>query len=149
MFRGRYEHNVDAKGRLALPAAFKKVLATQQEDQLVVTTHICSPCLVAYPLVEWRAFEARFAELPQFDETVMLMRRLYVGSAMDCGLDKTGRLLLPPVLREHAAIEREATWVGGMKTMEIWNPAAWKADVEAKRPTVGPDVLAKLGALGI
>ncbi|CAN0551606.1 unnamed protein product, partial [Laminaria digitata] len=50
MFRGRYEHNVDPKGRLALPAAFKKVLAGQDEGQLVVTTHICSPCLVAYPL---------------------------------------------------------------------------------------------------
>ncbi len=149
MFRGRYEHNVDPKGRLALPAAFKKVLAGQDEGQLVVTTHICSPCLVAYPLAEWKAFEARFAALPQFDENVMTMRRLYVGSAMDCGLDKNGRLLLPPVLRAHAGIEREAMWVGAMNTMEIWTPQTWQAQVEAQRPAVGPQLLAKLSELGI
>lgn len=149
MFRGRYEHNVDAKGRLALPAAFKKVLAAQDEAQLVVTTHLSSPCLVAYPLEEWRAFEARFEKLPQFDPSVMLMRRLYVGSAMDCTLDRLGRLVLPPVLRSHASIEREVFWVGAMKTMEIWTPAAWAEQVEAQRPAVGPDVLAKLSDLGI
>lgn len=149
MFRGQYEHNVDAKGRLALPAAFKKVLAAQEETQLVVTRHLSSPCLVAYPLEEWRRFEAKFADLPQMDPHVMLMRRLYVGSAMDCSLDRLGRLVLPPNLREHASIDREAFWVGAMKTMEIWSPSNWQAEVEAQRTAVGPETLAKLAELGI
>jgi len=150
MFRGRYEHNVDAKGRLALPAAFKKVLAAQEaEGQLVVTKHLSSPCLVAYPLAEWRAFEARLAEQPQFNPTIMLMRRLYVGGAMDCPLDKLGRLVVPTPLREEAGIEREVFWVGQIKTMEIWTPEAWREHVDAQRPKVGPELLAQLGELGI
>lgn len=149
MFRGRYEHSVDAKGRLALPSAFKKVLAAQGTDHLVVTTHVSSPCLVAYPPDEWKAFEERLAALPQFDPSVMLMRRLYVGSAMDCAVDKQGRVLVPPVLREYAGLDKDAYWVGGMKTMEIWSKANWQAEVEARRPDVGPDVLQKLGELGI
>lgn len=149
MFRGRYEHSLDAKGRLALPAAFKKLLAARGEEQLVVTAHISSPCLVAYPEAEWREFEARLAKLPQFEPSVMLMRRLYVGSAMDCPLDKQGRVLVPPVLREPAGITKEAFWVGAMNTMEIWAPDAWSKQVVDARADVGPEVLAKLGELGL
>lgn len=149
MFRGRYEHSLDAKGRLALPAAFKKVLAGAGEEQLVVTTHISSRCLVAYPLSEWRAFETKFDALPQFEPSVMTMRRLYFGHAMDCPIDRTGRVLVPATLREYARIEREAFWVGGMRTMEIWSPDAWRAEVEPQREAVGPEVLAKLGELGL
>lgn len=149
MFRGRYEHNLDPKGRLALPAAFKKVLAERSDEQLVVTTHISSRCLVAYPPAEWEAFEAKLAALPQFEPSVMALRRLYVGGAMDCAIDKQGRVLIPPVLREYAGLDKEAYWVGGMRTMEIWSKEAWQRDVESKRQAVGEDVLAKLGELGI
>lgn len=149
MFRGRYEHQLDPKGRLALPAAFRRVLAEAHEGTLVVTAHISSPCLVAYPVREWEQFELRLSQLPQFDRNVMLLRRLYVGSAMDCPVDRQGRVLIPPVLRTHAGLEREAYWVGGMKTLEIWSKAAWDASVEAMRAEVDLDVLGKLGELGI
>ena len=62
MFRGRHEHNVDAKGRLALPSVFRRLLAEQGAEHLVVTTHISDPCLVAYPPSEWEAFEKRLWE---------------------------------------------------------------------------------------
>lgn len=149
MFRGRYEHSVDAKGRLALPSAFKKALAKSEEELLIVTTHISSPCLVAYPTGEWEAFEQRLAKLPQFEPSVMMLRRLYVGGAMECAIDKQGRVLIPPVLREYAGLEREACWVGGMKTLEIWSKKNWMEIVEGARRDVGADVLAKLGELGI
>ena len=151
MFRGRYEHSVDAKGRMALPSAFKKALGGTGEEQLVVTTHISTPCLVVYPPSEWTAFEARLAKLPQFDPSVMALRRLYVGGAMECAIDKQGRVLVPAVLREYAGLEleRAAYWVGAMKTMEIWSPSNWHRVVEDSRRAVGPDVLAKLSELGI
>lgn len=148
MFRGRYEHNLDAKGRLALPAAFKKVLSGV-DAHLVVTTHISSPCLVAYPPQEWLAFEQRLAQLPQFEPSVMLMRRLYVGGAMDCAIDRNGRVLIPPILRTYASLGKEACWVGGMQTMEIWSASNWVEHVESARTTVGSEVLAKLGELGL
>jgi len=149
MFRGRYEHQLDPKGRLALPAAFRRVLNDRSEPTLVITAHVSSPCLVAHPVEEWEQFELRLSELPQFDQSVMLLRRLYVGSAMDCSIDKQGRVLIPPVLRAHAGLEREVYWVGGMKTAEIWSKAAWDASVESMRASVDHDVLSKLGALGI
>lgn len=149
MFRGRYEHNLDAKGRLALPAAFKKTLSKSGADHLIVTTHISSPCLVAYPPEEWEAFEARIAKLPQFDPSVMTLRRLYVGGAMECPIDRQGRVNIPPVLREYAGLEKEACWVGAMKTTEIWSKKNWFEIVETERSAVDEGVLAKLGELGI
>jgi len=149
VFRGRYEHQLDPKGRLALPAAFRRVLGHSHESTLVITAHISSRCLVAYPVQEWEQFELRLSQLPQFDRSVMLLRRLYVGSAMDCSIDRQGRVLIPPVLRTHAKLEREAYWVGGMKSMEIWSKAVWDDSVESMREEVDSDVLGKLGALGI
>ncbi len=147
MFRGRYEHNLDAKGRLALPAAFKKVLG--DADTLIITTHLSSPCLVAYPEVEWRSFEERVAKLPQFEPSVMLLRRLYIGSATDCVVDKQNRILIPPVLREHARLQNDVYWVGAMGQIEIWSKALWQAEIEPKRAAVDAGVLAKLAELGI
>lgn len=149
MFRGRYEHTIDVKGRLAFPSSFKKELAELGEDPLVVTTHISSPCLVAYPLPEWERFEERLSKLPQFEPSVMTLRRLYVGGAMECPIDKQGRVLIPPVLREYARLEREVYWVGAMKTLEIWSKPAWNELVEREREKVSQEVLTKLGELGI
>ena len=146
MFRGRYEHTIDPKGRLALPSAFKKELG---EELFVVITHISSPCLVAYPIVEWQRFEERLAKLPQFEPSVMTLRRLYVGGAIECAIDKQGRVLIPPVLREYARLERDAYWVGAMRTLEIWSKPAWHEVVEKERAAVSQDVLSKLGELGI
>lgn len=149
MFRGRYEHTIDAKGRLALPAAFKKELAAQADAPLIVTTHISSPCLVGYPLEEWERFEAQLAKLPQFDPSVMTVRRLYVGAAMECPIDKQGRVLIPPVLREYARLERDVYWVGAMQMFEVWSKTSWQEVVERERGTVDKSVLEKLGELGI
>lgn len=149
MFRGRFEHTIDPKGRLALPSAFKKDLASSGDELLIITTHISSPCLVAYPLDEWQKFEERLAKLPQFEPSVMTLRRLYVGGAMECPIDKQGRVLIPPVLREFAKLERDAYWVGAMRMLEIWSKPSWQEVVEPAREKVDGAVLAKLGELGI
>jgi MraZ protein len=149
MFRGRFEHAIDVKGRLQLPSTFKKELQESGDDLLIITTHISSPCLVAYPVVEWKRFEERLAKLPQFEPSVMTLRRLYVGGAMECAIDKQGRVLLPQVLREYAQIDRDVYWVGAMKTVEVWAKESWNQVVEKERTAVGRDVLEKLGELGI
>lgn len=149
MFRGRFEHTIDPKGRLALPAAWKKDLSEALAEPLIITTHISSPCLVAYPLAEWQRFEERIAKLPQFEPSVMMLRRLYVGGAMECSADKQGRVLLPQVLRDYAKLERDVYWVGAMRMMEIWSKASWNDVVEVAREKVDGAVLEKLGELGI
>lgn len=148
MFRGQYEHTVDVKGRLALPSTFRRLLADRGDGQLVVTKHLSSPCLVAYPTAEWRVFEERLSNLPQFDPNVMLLRRLYVGGAMDCGIDKQGRVLIPPILREMAELGREVFWVGSLRTIEIWDAPRW-IEYRAQDASEAEAAVAKLGELGL
>lgn len=126
VFRGRYEHTVDGKGRTSLPARFRDVLAGLGESRLVITTGL-EPCLVAYPLREWEAFEERLARLPSFDKSVAMLKRLYVSGAVECDLDKLGRLQLTADLREHAGLTRDVTWAGMGKNIELWDKERWTA----------------------
>lgn len=119
VFRGRAEHTVDAKGRTSLPARFRDVLAGTGDPRIVLTVGL-EPCLVAYPMTEWLAFEERFAKLPQFDPDVARLRRLLIGNAVECEVDRVGRILVPSLLRDHARIDRDVVWVGGVRNLELW-----------------------------
>jgi MraZ protein len=119
VFRGRYEHAIDGKGRTSLPSRFREVLAAAGESRLVITTGL-DPCLVAYPMQEWLAFEERLAKLPQFDASVAMLRRIYVSGAVEVEVDKLGRLLVPQTLRDHAGLERDALWAGMGRHVELW-----------------------------
>ncbi len=125
MFRGRYEHTIDAKGRTSLPSRFRDVLVARGDTTLVLTPAL-EPCLVAYPMQEWLAFEDRLAKLPQFDPTVAMLRRIVVSGAVECELDKLGRLLVPPGLRAHASLAREVLWAGMGKHVELWSQDAFE-----------------------
>lgn len=136
MFRGLHEHTIDAKGRVSLPQRFRELLdrnsgqaeskgdASDVETSLIITTGI-DKCLVAYPKAEWEAFEARLAALPQFDPAVVQVKRIYVAGATECSIDKHGRLLIPPMLREYAGLERDAVFAGMVATIEIWSKETW------------------------
>ncbi len=119
MFRGRYEHSIDAKGRTSVPSRFREVMTAQGDSKLVLTTGL-DACLVAYPMAEWMAFENRLAELPRFDADVVTLKRIYVSGAVECEVDKVGRLLIPSVLRKHARLKRDALWAGMGGYIELW-----------------------------
>lgn len=85
----------------------------------MITTGL-DACLVAYPMNEWLAFEDRLARLPQFDPTVAMLRRIYVSGAIDCDIDKLGRVLIPASLRNHAGLKREVLWAGMGRHVELW-----------------------------
>jgi len=89
------------------------------DSQLVLTTGLDS-CLVAYPMAEWLAFEKRLSELPQFDADVVTLKRIYVSGAVECDVDKVGRLLIPAALRKHAGLQRDALWAGMGSYIELW-----------------------------
>jgi MraZ protein len=86
----------------------------------MITTGL-DPFLVAYPLQEWEAFLERLGKLPQFDDDVTLLRRIYVSGAIDCEFDKLGRILIPAPLREHASLTREVVWAGMGQNLELWS----------------------------
>ncbi len=96
------------------------------ESRLILTTGL-DACVVAYPLPEWNAFEARLSRLPQFDASVIMLRRIYVSGAVECDVDKLGRILIPATLRKHAALTREALWAGMGPNIELWDKAAYEA----------------------
>lgn len=119
MFRGQHKHSIDGKGRLSIPARFRDALESDFEAPLYVT--VLDGCLVAYPADEWRVLEAQLNSRPQFDKVIRRFRRVFYSPAQECPLDKAGRILLPPSLREQAGLEREAILAGMGKTFEIWS----------------------------
>ncbi len=120
MFLGRFSHNLDAKGRLAIPAKFRAELAAG----LVVTRGI-DRCLALYPLAAWQALAERVSALSISDPDARQFRRMVFAEAVDEVPDGQGRILLPPELRRYAEIDREAVVVGMNTYLEIWNPARW------------------------
>jgi MraZ protein len=147
MFRGRYEHTIDAKGRTSLPARYRDVLAAAGERRIVLTSAL-DPCLVAYTMGEWLAFEERLAKLPQFDRAVQKLKRIYVSGAVECEIDDSGRVLVPPTLRDHAHLKKDVLWAGSGRYAELWDKETWKAQVETtddERATIA----ARLAELGL
>lgn len=141
MFRGLYEHTIDAKGRISLPARFRELVtvgdSANGSGRLVVTRDV-EPCLKAYPIEAWQQTEAKLAALPSMNRQARMLKRLLVGSAHDLQVDKSGRILLPPPLRTHAGLEREAVFVGQIDHIEIWSKAAWEAS--QNQPTELSDI---------
>ncbi len=125
---------MDAKGRVSLPARFREVLsdldATGESANKVILTRTFQKCLVLYPLDKWLNFEEKIRALPQFDPRVQQLKRVYIAGALECSIDSHGRLLVPQPMREFAGLEREATWVGQLDTMELWSTTRWSSAVE-------------------
>ena len=125
MFRGRFEHTIDAKGRTSLPSRYRDALAAIGERRVVVTSGL-DPCLVAYTMPEWLLFEERIGKLSTFDRAVQKLRRVYVSGAVECDVDDSGRILIPPTLREHARLDKDVVWAGSGKFAELWDKKAWR-----------------------
>lgn len=127
MFRGQYEHAIDAKGRTSLPVRYRDVLAASGDPRLVITRSLDrkQPCLHVFPMKEWEELETRIAALPELDPHATMLRRIYVSAAIDCDLDKQGRVLIPPRLRDFAGLQKSVVWAGGGKKAELWDKDRW------------------------
>ncbi len=130
MFRGHFEHAMDMKGRTSFPSRFRDGLGTDKDRDLVVTPALFEPCLNIYPMSSWEQLEAKIAALPQFDPNVVALRRKYISAAVECEIDKQGRILIPPGLRESAGLSKEVLWAGMGQTMELWSLDQWKSALQ-------------------
>jgi MraZ protein len=124
VFKGTYRHRIDPKGRLPVPAAFRRALGG---DRLVATP--LDQCVACYPLPEWARLEAQLAALPAFSKPVKALTRLLASRAVDCELDVQGRILLPAALRMPAGLAHEVVVVGVLNRFEVWEPDAWSSFV--------------------
>ena len=121
MFMDEYNHTIDAKGRLIIPAKFREPLG----EEFVLTRGL-DGCLYIYPMDEWNAFEEKLRALPLTNKNARTFTRFFVAGATNCELDKQGRILLPPVLREYANLTKDVVLVGVLSRVEIWDKDRWQ-----------------------
>lgn len=148
MFRGRFEHTVDSKGRVSFPSRFREILSSSYSDDRLIVTSFVDPCLIAYPLAEWKAIEDKARQLPRFDPKVLQLKRILISGAQECPIDKNGRVLIPPSLREFAQIEKDVVWSGMVDMIELWSKEQWQRmsrDARDHLSDLGP----ALGSLGL
>ncbi|MCA9519818.1 MAG: division/cell wall cluster transcriptional repressor MraZ [Myxococcales bacterium] len=147
MFRGRYEHTIDTKGRVSLPAKFREILSTHYDERLVVTTNF-DHNLIAYPFPEWQKLEQKISGLSQLNPNVIKYKRLFISGACECSIDGNGRILLPPTLRDYAGLARDVVFAGMVNTIEIWAKDRWEKEFESARSDAH-EVAAALADLGL
>lgn len=149
MFQGKFEHTLDDKGRLAIPSPFRRKLEGEDaERESALTVTISDQCLAAYPREEWEKKLEMLAKLNQLDPKVMAFKRIFVGCAQECPLDKAGRILLPQDLRRDARIARDCVVVGQLDKLEIWGAERWQASFNQLSDQVGA-IYASLADFGI
>ncbi len=120
MFMGEYNHSIDAKGRVSVPAKFRESLG----DTFVVSQGL-DGCLFVFPMEEWKRFEEKLKTLPMSDKQARKFVRFFLAGAAEVEADKQGRVLLPSVLREFAGLEKEVVMVGVGARAEIWDKTRW------------------------
>jgi MraZ protein len=126
MLLGEFEHTLDDKNRLTLPAKFRADMA----DGVVLTRGLDS-CVEAYPLADWTALvEQQLAGLNSLSRESRKLERFYYSGAVEAQPDKQGRVMLPPSLLEHAGLGREVVVIGMRGRIEIWDRAAWRTQLK-------------------
>jgi MraZ protein len=143
MFFGAFEHTIDSKGRLTIPAKFKDPLAGG-----IVVTRGLDGCLWGFTRQEWQNISEKIASLTLTSAEARRFTRFMFSSASDAIPDRNGRVVIPQKLLEYGSIDREVVVAGVMNKIEIWNPQRW--DEEQAQATEDPEALVEqLADLGI
>lgn len=143
MFLGEYQHSLDNKGRVAIPAKFRDKLSTG-----AIITRGLDNCLFVFSPKEWEALAQKITALPLSQANSRAFSRLMLSGAMDVELDSQGRILVPDYLRKYAGLSKQAVIAGVYNRMEIWDSAAWEK-YKQKTESAADEVAEQLGELGI
>lgn len=143
MLIGEYEHSIDAKGRLSMPAKLKSEIG----DKFVVTKGL-EGCLFVYSLAEWQNFEEKLKSFPLTNKNARTLTRFFLAGATECEIDKQGRFLIASNLREYAGLQKEVVIIGVLGRLEIWDKAKWLEYNEKENNSV-EDIAESLADLGI
>lgn len=121
MFIGEYEHSVDSKGRLIMPAKLREEIG----EKFVVTKGL-DGCLFVFSLKEWDLFQEKLRALPVSNKNARDFSRFFLAGAIECEIDKQGRFLISGNLREFASLDKDVVIIGVTTRLEIWNKEKWK-----------------------
>lgn len=121
MFMGEYQHSIDTKGRMIIPAKFREGLG----EQFVLTRGL-DQCLFGYPMAEWKVIEEKLKALPLTKKDARAFTRFFFSGAVECELDKQGRINIPSSLLSYAKLEKECTAIGVSNRIELWSKDIWE-----------------------
>ncbi|MTI66570.1 MAG: division/cell wall cluster transcriptional repressor MraZ [Firmicutes bacterium] len=121
MFIGEYQHSVDKKGRVIIPAKFREKLG-----ETFIMTKGLDNCLFIYPMDEWKILEQKLKTLPLTRKDARAFVRFFFSGASECQLDKQGRILIPSNLRNHAEILKDSVIIGVSNRVEVWSKEKWE-----------------------
>ncbi|GIO30536.1 MULTISPECIES: division/cell wall cluster transcriptional repressor MraZ [Paenibacillus] len=122
MFMGEFQHSIDDKGRLIIPAKFRELLGSS-----FVITRGLDQCLFVYPMNEWSVLEQKLKSLPLMKSDARAFTRFFFSGATECEWDKQGRVNLPGNLRGYAGLDKECVIIGVSNRVEIWSKDTWEA----------------------
>ena len=126
MFFGRFDHTIDAKGRLSIPAQFRDVLLGDPRLVVAPYTVYGHRCLDLYPQGEWQRLLDQFATLPRFSAKAVKFEMGYLARSHRCEIDAAGRILLPPVLRQHAGLKKDVVLLGIQSKFRLMDQGSWE-----------------------
>ena len=121
MFRGSSYHTIDDKGRILIPSRFRVLARSEDGEGIMVSRTGLDPCLVAFPMAAWSHLEEKILQLAEKSDIMRRFRRVFIGGAHECVCDKQDRILIPPALRQYAALNKEIVLVGVLDHFEIWS----------------------------
>jgi MraZ protein len=131
VFRGITNATLDGKGRMALPTRHRDAVQVAADGKMVATIDMREACLLLYPLPEWEVVQRKLEGLSNINAQPRLLQRLLIGHATDLELDTNGRILLPGLLREYAALEKKLVLVGQGNKIEIWSATHWQERMQS------------------
>jgi MraZ protein len=145
VFRGRFEHTIDSKGRTSIPSKFREILNKKYDDRLVITNF--DHCLVAFPYEEWSALEQKVGSFSLIKKETTAFFRFFYSSAVDCVIDRQGRLLIPQTLRDYASLKKDVVFIGVGKRIEIFARERWLEEAQKAEENFDQirDTIADLG----
>lgn len=133
-FLGKYYYTLDPKGRIIIPAPLREIISKKYNNsKLYITNAAFDKCLHIYPLEEWNKLEERIRSMPKMEEAVKYFLRRVIASAIECEMDKQGRILIPYEHRQDAGINADVVIVGQLDKIEIWDKGAWNDVTDPKR----------------
>jgi MraZ protein len=143
MFIGEYNHNLDEKGRLAIPVKFREEL----KGGAVVTKGL-DGCLFLYSISEWKVLADKLSQLPISQANTRAFARLMLAGAMDVSLDKQGRIMIPDYLRKYVNLSKKVIINGLYNRLEIWDEETWE-EYKKKTEAESGEIAEQLGVIGI
>lgn len=143
MFIGEYQASIDDKGRISIPAKFRPKLKSK-----IVVTRGLDNSLFLYDLDEWKKLATKLASLPISTANTRAFSRLMLAGAMDCDVDKQGRIIIPGYLKDFAKISKKVIVAGLYNRIEIWSEELWTA-YKAQTEAASNQIAEQLGSLGV